>query len=60
MARRIHPIITNQIYHVYNRGIAGMPIFSSVYDYSRFLDLINYYRFDSPDLRFSFYNRLAI
>lgn len=60
MSRRIHPIIKNQIYHVYNKGIAGQPIFFSSYDYQRFLNLIDYYRFVSPDLRFSFYNRLSI
>jgi len=60
MSRRIHPIITNQVYHVFNKGIAGQPIFSSVYDYQRFFYLIDYYRFSSPDLRFSFYNRLPV
>lgn len=58
MAKRIHPIITNQIYHVFNRGIAGQPIFSSIKDNQRFLEVLDYYRFISPDLRFSFYNRL--
>lgn len=60
MTRRIHPIITNQIYHIFNKGIAGQPIFSSIYDYQRFINLIDYYRFSSTDLRFSFYNRLPI
>lgn len=35
-------------------------VFSEKRDYSRFCDLINYYRFISPGLRFSFYNRLNI
>lgn len=60
MSRRITPIITNQIYHIFNRGIAGQPIFSSTYDYQRLLELISYYRFSSPDLRFSFYKRLPL
>ena len=58
MARRVIPIITNETYHIFNRGIAGQTIYSSVYDYQRFIDLINYYRFLSPRLRFSFYRRL--
>lgn len=58
MSRRTQPIITNQIYHVFNRGIAGQPIFSAVNDYERFLQVLDYYRFLSPDIRFSFYNRL--
>ena len=45
---------------MFNRGIAGQPIFYSVYDYQRFLNLIDYYRFSSPSLRFSFYKRLQI
>lgn len=60
MSRRKTPIITGQIYHIYNRGIAGQPIFTSVYDYRRFVELIKYYRYLSPNLRFSFYHRLAI
>lgn len=60
MSRRTTPIITNQIYHIFNRGIAGQPIFSSVYDYQRFFELIDYYRFLSPDLRYSFYRRLPL
>ncbi len=60
MSRRIIPIITNQIYHLFNRGIAGQPIFSSAYDYQRFINLLDYYHFLSPDLRFSFYNRLPL
>ena len=58
MTRRVTPIITNQIYHIFNRGIASQPIFSSVYDYRRFIELIDYYRYTSPTLRFSFYRRL--
>jgi putative transposase len=59
MSRRIQPIITDQIYHVFNRGIANQPIFYSIKDYQRFTDVLSYYRFLFPDIRFSFYNRLA-
>lgn len=58
MSKRIQPIITNQIYHIFNRGIASQPIFSSIKDYQRFFQVLDYYRFLSPDIRFSFYNRL--
>ena len=60
MTRRIYPIVTDQIYHIFNRGIASQPIFFEKNNYYRFLDLINYYRFYSPNLRYSFYNRLSI
>lgn len=60
MSRRIHPIVADEIYHVFNRSIAAQPIFFSIWDYQRLLDVINYYHFASPDLRFSFYTRLPI
>ena len=50
-------LTTEEIYHVVNRGIAQAPIFRYVKDYQRFLDLLNYYRFN-PALSFSHYNRL--
>lgn len=39
----------DQIYHIYNRGVAALPIFHFTQDYQRFLKLIDYYRFiDTP------------
>lgn len=60
MTYRRQPIIPNQIYHVFNRSIAHQPIFSDIRDYQRLLSTIDFYRFASPNLRFSFYNRLPI
>lgn len=52
-------VFTNEeIYHVFNRGIAKAPIFLSKRDYRRFLDLIDYYRHKDLPLSFSHYNRL--
>ena len=58
MGYRKHPIFTDQIYHVFNRGIAKSPIFFEKRDYQHFLEVTNFYRFSSPNLRFSYYNRL--
>jgi len=58
MAYRKQPLIKDQIYHVFNRGIAKEPIFTDKKDYCRFLDVTNFYRFSSPNMRFSYYNRL--
>lgn len=58
MPRRDTPFISQEIYHVFNRGVAHRPIFKNVYDYLRFLKLIDFYRFKKPPLRFSHYNRL--
>ncbi|MFC1727829.1 transposase [Patescibacteria group bacterium] len=50
----------NLIYHTISRGIAQEQIFSSVYDYQRAIDLIDYYRYQKPPLSFSFYKRLSV
>ena len=58
MTYRRQPIFPNQIYHVFNRSVALQPIFLDVRDYKRFLDVVNFYRFVSPGLRFSYYDQL--
>ena len=51
-------IVPNQIYHVFNRSIARQPCFLNSRDYERFLNVIDYYRFQKPSLRFSHFSRL--
>lgn len=53
MPYRTVPLIINQFYHVINRGVASLPIFSTTRDYLRFLDLIDYYRFANTPMSFS-------
>lgn len=43
----------DQIYHIYNRGVAALPIFYLSQDYQRFLKLIDYYRFIETPTSFS-------
>jgi len=57
MPSRSSPIITDQVYHVFNRSVGGVPIFVGKKEYHRFLGLVEYYRFCDPPVRFSFYNR---
>lgn len=52
-------LATDEIYHVLNRGVAKQPIFLENRDYVRALELLNYYRFDKPGMRFSFFSRLT-
>ncbi|OGD92713.1 hypothetical protein A2697_04085 [Candidatus Curtissbacteria bacterium RIFCSPHIGHO2_01_FULL_41_44] len=59
MPRRRTPLISGEIYHVFNRSIAKQPIFLSQKDYSRAIDVINFYRYQKPPLRFSHFNRLT-
>jgi len=51
-ARKI-PLVTNEIYHVINRGNASMPIFKKKYDYQKFIQTFLYYQNDNLSFRFS-------
>jgi len=50
--------VNNEIYHTINRSIEEQTIFKGKRDYQRALDLIDFYRYNHPPLRFSHYNRL--
>ncbi len=58
MPRRLTPLVTGEIYHVFNRSVALQPIFKGSRDYVRVLELIDYYRYLNHPMRFSHYNRL--
>lgn len=58
MPYRKSPIVTLEIYHIFNRGVAGVPIFVTAKDFLRFLDLINYYRFKETPVSFSQFKQI--
>lgn len=60
MARRYLVFTNNEIYHVFNKSIARQPIFDRVRTNSRALDVLSYYRFHKPRLRFSHLPRLRV
>lgn len=60
MALRKTIFATNEIYHVYNRGVEKRPIFLYKRDYARFLDTTNYYRFANCPIKFSYFKKLAL
>lgn len=60
MPYRHIPFVTGEIYHIFNRSIAKQPIFKRKNDYERIYNLIDFYRFNKPKLRFSHYNRLRL
>lgn len=60
MALRKTIFATNEIYHVYNRGVEKRPIFLYRRDYIRFLDVTNYYRFANCPIKFSYFKQLAL
>ncbi len=51
-ARRV-PLVTDQYYHVFNRGINRQPIFLGFKEYRRAFDLLDFYSFATVKLRFS-------
>ncbi len=60
MARRKTVLATNQLYHVFNRGVNRNPIFSSPKDYERLLLTLRYYRTQSVPVKLSRYLTMSI
>ncbi|HCM82613.1 MAG: hypothetical protein UW37_C0014G0005 [Candidatus Gottesmanbacteria bacterium GW2011_GWA2_44_17] len=60
MPYRFEPCYTGEIYHIFNRSVGQQSIFSNSSFYTRFCDLMSYYRFDKPPYRFSEYIRLPM
>jgi putative transposase len=60
MPRRKTPLVSDETYHVFNRGVARMPVFSTVNDFMRFLDVVDYCRFANTKISFSHYKQLPI
>ena len=60
MSYRRTPIVTGETYHTFNRSIARQPVFLNTRSYSRALELIHFYSYVQPRLRFSHYNRLPL
>ena len=52
-------MVTNEYYHVLNRGVASQPIFSSKRDYRRIIATIFYYQNKEVPLKYSKFLRLA-
>ena len=46
-----------ETYHVFSRSVAKLPIFTSASYFSRFLDLVEYYRFVNTPTSFSFFKK---
>ncbi len=53
MPIRKTPLITGQYYHIFNRGVAKLPIFRDKYDYERMIKAIDYYRFTNNPISYS-------
>jgi len=60
MPARITPLVSNEIYHVVNRGNGSIPIFQSGRYYNKFLEIIAYYRNTLVTTRLSKFNLLSL
>lgn len=47
------------LYHIFTKSIAGYNIFRSEEDYSRMKEMIKYYSFDKPPIKFSTFQKIA-
>lgn len=54
------PFANGCCYHIYNRGVEKRIIFNNRWDYSHFLQLLNYYRKFPQPLKFSDFRRGAM
>lgn len=59
MPGRRFPLVTDQVYHVFNRGINHQPTFTDAFEYKRAIAVIDYYRFANPPLKFSVLLKLS-
>ncbi len=53
MPGRITPLVTDEVYHVYNRGINKQPTFNTKKEYQRALLAIKFYKVSNPPIRLS-------
>lgn len=58
MPGRKIPLVTDQIYHVLNRGVASQPVFLTKKNYARILDTSWYYQNQNPPLSYSHFLRM--
>jgi putative transposase len=51
-------LVRDQVYHIFNRGVARANIFYFINDFKRFLELINYYRNENTPVSYSHFKKL--
>lgn len=52
-------LAAGEVYHVYNRAVEKRPIFMTKREYDRAKEMLWYYRYEKPRLRFSQYHELS-
>ena len=59
MPGRSNPLVTGEMYHVFNRGIDRRPTYTDKREYQRALRIISYYRFIKPIKKLSYFLLLS-
>lgn len=57
MPGRMVPLISGEIYHVFNRGSDQRDLFLHPKDYLRFVRTLFYYQFSNPKIKLSLFNK---
>lgn len=60
MPGRAIPLVNNEIYHIFNRGVASQPTFLNKRDYQRALESTFYYQNSNPPVRYSRFLSLSV
>lgn len=55
MPGRSIPLVTNEIYHIFNRGVDHRPTFLNKKEFKRAIKVMNFYRFAKLPVRLSFF-----
>jgi putative transposase len=58
VSMRKYPLKNTYLYHICTKSIAGYRIFRNDHDYMRMLDMLEYYRYEKPCVRFSVFKAL--
>ena len=60
MPGRKTPLVNNEIYHIFNRGVASQPTFLNATDYQRALESFFYYQNSNPPVKYSSFLSLPL
>lgn len=60
MDYRKTPLVNEEYYHIFNRGVAKLPTFLDKRDYNQAIASISYYRFIEPPMKFSRFKEMSI
>lgn len=60
MPGRKIPLVTDQIYHIFNRGIDRRPTFTSKKEFQRAIQTLNFYQYLKPPISLSKFLRLEV